>query len=200
MKKQFKLKTLLKESDLTDLFNGDETSVNEEKKKKFLEAVNKFNENNKLVYRKVDLQELSKNIALIGRLAEEFTLTEADEWYDEVMVKRDMKSLGESLKLFTETAKDVHKLQQRLESAYEDIGTKLSKYYDVQDLVEVCSTDEEDKLKEGVLIRPDDIEKLDAIFEYISRKANDNNLRGIATKGLKIVELMKQNYMGKGEV
>ena len=46
-----------------------------------------------------------------------------------------MKQLGESFKVFEKTAKEISTLQQRLESAYEDIGNTLGKYYDIKEIM-----------------------------------------------------------------
>ena len=44
-----------------------------------------------------------------------------------------MKQLKESFKVFEKTAGEVHTLQQRLESAYEDMGGTLNKYYKISE-------------------------------------------------------------------
>ena len=42
-----------------------------------------------------------------------------------------MKQLKEAYKVFEKTSTEMDGLQQRLESAYEDMGTVLNKYYKV---------------------------------------------------------------------
>jgi len=44
-----------------------------------------------------------------------------------------MKQLKEAYKVFEKTANEVHTLQQRLESAYEDMGGTLNKYYKISE-------------------------------------------------------------------
>ncbi len=44
-----------------------------------------------------------------------------------------MKQLKEAFKVFEKTAGEVHTLQQRLESAYEDMGGTLNKYYKISE-------------------------------------------------------------------
>ena len=66
--------------------------------------------------------------------AEGITLTETEDWFDSVAVKRDMKSVKEAAKLFGKTTNEINKMQQRLESLYEEIGVKLGKYYDISDI------------------------------------------------------------------
>jgi len=47
-----------------------------------------------------------------------------------------MKRMGESFKVFEKTLKEVSTLQQRLESAYDEIGEVLGKYYEINELEE----------------------------------------------------------------
>ena len=44
-----------------------------------------------------------------------------------------MKQLQEAYKTFEKTAGEMSGMQQRLEAAYEDIGTVLNKYYKVNE-------------------------------------------------------------------
>ena len=50
-----------------------------------------------------------------------------------------MKHLGEAHKIFEKTAAEMSTLQQRLEAAYEDIGSTLGKYYDIGGMVNEAS-------------------------------------------------------------
>jgi len=60
------------------------------------------------------------------------SLKETDEWFDEVTVKRNMKSLRSNNEQFMKTVNEVSKLQQRLESLYEEMGHTLSRYYEIK--------------------------------------------------------------------
>lgn len=64
--------------------------------------------------------------------AHSFMVNEADgEWFDKVMIQRDAKRITETYKLFEKTCSEMVVLQQRLEACYDDIGTGLSRYYEV---------------------------------------------------------------------
>ena len=63
--------------------------------------------------------------------AEKIALQETEEWFDEVTVKRNMKSLKSNNEQFMKTVNEVSKLQQRLESLYEEMGHTLSRYYEI---------------------------------------------------------------------
>ncbi len=132
---------------LTDPDSG----LDEEQKKTFLEAVSGFNRFNESIYREQVLSDITHDIVKIGKLAEIYIMAEQEDWFDGISVKRDMKSLQDSIKMFEVTAKEVSVLKQRLESVYEEVGGKLGKYFDISD----------DLVKEEEVITLSDIIKKD---------------------------------------
>jgi hypothetical protein len=106
-----------------------------EEKKAFLEAVNRFAEHSSNIYRNHNILETSRFLGELIEAASHLTLSETEDWFDANTVNRHMKHLGEAHKIFEKTASEMNTLQQRLESAYEDIGETLSKYYDVNGMV-----------------------------------------------------------------
>lgn len=75
------------------------------------------------------LSKISESIGQIIESAEAFTLKETEQWFDNMTVSRDIKELKNDYKLFQKTCQEVTQYQQRLESLYENIGTRLSRYY-----------------------------------------------------------------------
>jgi hypothetical protein len=106
-----------------------------EQKKAFLEAVYKFAEHAPGIYRQHSLKETADALNHMIEAANHLTLSETEDWFDKVTVSRHMKQLGEAQKIFDKTAAEMSTLQQRLESAYEDIGGVLGKYYDIGSMV-----------------------------------------------------------------
>lgn len=115
---------------------SEKNGLSNEEKLAFLEAVAKFNEYGKSVYREHSLKEITENIIKLSEQASDFTMKESEGSFDSIMVSRHMKSLSEATKLFEKTAKEVATGQQRLEMCYEEIGGILSKYYEIKDLQE----------------------------------------------------------------
>ncbi len=97
----------------------------------FLSEVAKFNEYGKIIYRTQGMQEAAKRISNIVENAERIALQETDEWFDEVTVKRNMKTLRSNNETFKKTISEVAKLQQRLEALYEEMGNTLGRYYEI---------------------------------------------------------------------
>jgi len=167
----------------------DETpKMRKEDKKAFLEAVGNYHKLSEMVYRNTTLQEVSETLGNIVQQAEALTLQESEHWFDNVTVSRHMKQMNEAYKVFEKTGKEMTGLQQRLESAYDDMGTVLNRYY------KVGSSISEDSYTVGV----DDNRAGDAVDfpgSDMSMKEGLNeeyNLK-IRTITGEIVELVKQD-------
>lgn len=102
-----------------------------EEKTAFLSEVSAFNTYAEAVYRNSQLKEVANKINNICEKAEMLTLSETEDWFDEVTVKRNMKHLKENAKNFSKTVAEISTLQQRLESLYEEMGHTLGRYYEI---------------------------------------------------------------------
>ena len=107
--------------------------MTQEDKKAFLEAVSNYHRLGEMIYRANTLKEVASTLGGIVEMAENVTLQESEHWFDNVTVSRHMKQLQEAYKVFEKTAGEMSGMQQRLEAAYEDIGTVLNKYYKVNE-------------------------------------------------------------------
>ena len=96
-----------------------------------LEEIREFGNFNEVIYRSEGLKEAAAKINNIVEKAQHVALQETEEWFDEVTVKRNMKELVNNNKDFNKTVSEMTKLQQRLESLYEEMGNNLSRYYEV---------------------------------------------------------------------
>tara|TARA_R110000851_G_scaffold110761_2_gene233672 strand:+ start:1579 stop:2055 length:477 start_codon:yes stop_codon:yes gene_type:complete len=102
-------------------------------RKLVLNAVNKFNKFEQHIYRQKDVREVIEAIKTISEYAGRLALDETEDWFDGVTVKKDVKEISNSVKLFEKAAKEVGQLQHRIEALYEDIGGKLGRYYEIAD-------------------------------------------------------------------
>jgi hypothetical protein len=117
---------------LTKIKESIDQKVELNEKAAFLQEVSKFNEYGSVIYRTDSLKEAAKAVSKIVENAERIALQETDEWFDEMTVKRNMKSLKSNNEQFMKTVQEVSKLQQRLESLYEEMGHTLSRYYEIK--------------------------------------------------------------------
>ena len=111
--------------------NAGATRMKLNEKAQVLEEIKEYGNFEEAIYRSKGLKEAANRISEIVEKAERVALQETEEWFDEVTVKRNMKELNNNNKEFTKTVAEVSKLQQRLESLYEEMGNNLSRYYEV---------------------------------------------------------------------
>lgn len=104
-----------------------------EQQREFFESIKRFNEHSGNIYRRDNISDSYKQIKSIVEFASQHLVEESGEWFDNVTAGRHSRRLKESFKVFEKTVSEVMKLQQRLESAYEDIGETLNKYYEIQE-------------------------------------------------------------------
>lgn len=133
-----KLKNLLKESQHLDyrrmnVGEEKEKGMTNEEKRAFVEAVASYRQLGEMISHRGDLIEIHENIKKIVESAGQLTLKETGDWFDKVTVSRHMKSMNESYKVFSNSIKEVVTLQQRMESAYDEIGEVLGKYYEIKE-------------------------------------------------------------------
>ena len=106
--------------------------VSLEEKKSFLQEVERFNEYGSVIYREADLRKMAESINSLCEKAEKITLEEAQDWFDEVTIKRNLKELNHKKGEFVKTVHEISKMQQRLEALYEEIGGTLSRYFEIK--------------------------------------------------------------------
>ena len=110
--------------------------ITKEDRAAFLENISNFSDFGKNIYREASLKETVDSIRELTETASNIALSEGDDWFDDMSVKRDMTEINRATKLFEKTAKEMSVLQQRTESLYEEIGMRLSKYFDMKEAVD----------------------------------------------------------------
>jgi hypothetical protein len=113
------------------LGENDNTKMQKEDKRAFLKAVANFHQIGEMIHSNSQLKEITETLNNIVQQAEALTIQESEHWFDNVTVGRHMKQMNEAYKVFEKTANEMHSLQQRLESAYDDMGMVLNRYYNV---------------------------------------------------------------------
>ena len=126
-----------------------ESKLEPAQKKTFLEAMQKFNEYGKHVYRESELKSIVETMETLMSGASNFIIDESDDWFDSLTVKRDSKDINNTAKLFTKTANEMVGMQHRLESLYEDLGNKLGRYYDLGEAMDPVGKEDGDIDNDG---------------------------------------------------
>jgi hypothetical protein len=110
-----------------------EPTLTPEQKALYTELIRKYNQYGESIYREGRLRETYKNIKKIVEFASKNIVDESGDWFDGVTLSRHSRKMNESFKIFEKTVMEITKLQQRLESVYEEIGETLSRYYEIED-------------------------------------------------------------------
>jgi|688.fasta_scaffold283294_2 hypothetical protein len=104
--------------------------MSKEERTAFLEELKSFSSLGEAVYGKANLEELVERVKSIVERGERI-MTESGDWMSDVAHKKSFKRLQEDYRDFENTAREMKQCQERLSMAYENIGTGLSRYYDV---------------------------------------------------------------------
>jgi len=129
MKKNLNIKVI------TETIN-DEVNYSESEKLQMIEALKNFNKLSDSIYRGSDLKKIGTAVTEICKFINYDRLSEVDEWFDQVTLKRYMKQLQDLSAEFTKTSKDILLLQQRLEAGYEDISGIINRFYEFDGLAD----------------------------------------------------------------
>ena len=111
----------------------EEQKMTKEERNSFLEAVANYHKLGEMIYSSAKLKEVTETLRSVVERAEKVTMSESEHWFDNVTVSRHMKQMNEAMKVFEKTAGEMNGLQQRLESAYEDMGGVLNRYYKINE-------------------------------------------------------------------
>ena len=166
MAKQLKLKKLLED------VSNEQPQVN---KYEVVEGVRSFGIVGKRLYNNSNIMEIAKQLSHIAEQAHTHVMSETDDWFDQVSVSKNMKTLKGSVADFKKTATEAHQLNQRLTGLYEDIGHVLNRYYDISE------GDAGDMDNDGIN-EPDDEEYLDNKDKAI-KKAMKKESRSLRDAG-----------------
>lgn len=119
--------------DLSESIKGDRTLATE-LKRHFLEIISTYNGFREQMKRQSDIIEVAETLGGVVEAAKELTLNEADDWFDKVTIKRNMKELEKLDSAFDKVATEARSLDERLHALYEDMGHILGRYYEISDL------------------------------------------------------------------
>lgn len=107
-----------------------------ELKRHFLEIISTYGQHKESITRKSDIRQISETLGAIADAAQEYTLREGGDWFDNVTIKRNMQELKKLQAQFEKEALEAKKQEQRLEALYEDMGHVLGRYFEIADVSE----------------------------------------------------------------
>ena len=95
------------------------------------------------------IMEAAKQLAQMAESAQNHVLSETDDWFDGVSVKRNMKELKGLTGQFKKTAVEANAVNQRLSALYEDMGNILNRYYDIDEALDPVGKEDDDVDNDG---------------------------------------------------
>ena len=170
-------------------------------KHEVIEAVRSYQTVGKQLYNSGGILEAAKQLVQMAESAQNHILSETDDWFDSVSVKRNMKELKGLTGQFKKTAVEANATNQRLSALYEDMGNILNRYYDIDEALDPVGQEDDDVDNDGDV---DDSDKYlkkrrDAISKNINKEdladpLPDRDNEGKLTNPLEIQKrkLMKQ--------
>ena len=114
-----------------------------------IEAIKSYSRVGKQLYNNNGILDAAKQLAQMAESAQNHVLSETDDWFDTVSVKRNMKELKGLTSHFKKTAVEANSVNQRLSALYEDMGNILNRYYDIEEALDPVGKEDDDVDNDG---------------------------------------------------
>ena len=118
-------------------------------KHEVIEAIKNYSRVGKQLYNNNGILDAAKQLAQMAESAQNHVLSETDDWFDTVSVKRNMKELKGLTSHFKKTAVEANSVNQRLSALYEDMGNILNRYYDIEEALDPVGKEDDDVDNDG---------------------------------------------------
>ena len=118
-------------------------------KHEVIEAIKSYSRVGKQLYNNNGILDAAKQLAQMAESAQNHVLSETDDWFDAVSIKRNMKELKGLTGNFKKTALEANSVNQRLSALYEDMGNILNRYYDIEEALDPVGKEDDDVDNDG---------------------------------------------------
>jgi hypothetical protein len=114
-------------------FGQEETpKLSAEQKKKLMEMASMFENYGESLRNEEAIVNSARAMTELCELAEAYALNECGDWFQQDIVKKDMKEVKKRVMEYGKLAKECYAKMQQLGVAYSDIGHVLGRYYDLK--------------------------------------------------------------------
>lgn len=112
---------------------GQETpKLSAEQKKKLMEMATMFENYGEALRNEEAIINSARAMTELCELAEAYAINECGDWFQQDIVRRDMKELKKRVMEYGKLAKESYAKMQQLGVAHSDIGHVLGRYYDLK--------------------------------------------------------------------
>ena len=116
---------------------------------KVTEAIRNYGRVGEALYKTNGIIEAAKQLSEMATAAQNHVLSETNDWFDSVSVKRNMKELKGLTGQFKKTAVEANSVNQRLSTLYEDMGNILNRYYEIDEALDPVGKEDGDIDNDG---------------------------------------------------
>ena len=116
---------------------------------KVTEAIRNYGRVGEALYKTGGILEAAKQLSEMATAAQNHVLSETNDWFDSVSVKRNMKELKGLTGQFKKTAVEANSVNQRLSALYEDMGNILNRYYEIDEAMDAVGKEDGDIDNDG---------------------------------------------------
>ena len=179
-------------------FNEETPKLSSEQKRKLQELTSKFEQYGECIKNEEAILNSAKGLTELCELAEAYAINECGDWFQQDIVKKDMKDLKRRIVEYGQVAKECYAKLQQLGVGHQDIGHILGRYFNIKQAkaLDQHYTDQKGKavMAEGDLVcawckktlKKDHVDgnknshgicpdcKAKEIQDYLSKKSNSN--------------------------
>lgn len=117
-------------------FSEETPQLSTEQKKKLMDMASMFESFGQVLGQEDSIANSAKQMSEFCKLAEAYALNECGDWFQQEIVRKDMKSMKQKVQEYQKVAQECYARMQQLGVLYEDIKHVAGRYYDLQALKE----------------------------------------------------------------
>lgn len=117
-------------------FSEETPKLSPDQKKRLMEMATMFESFGEALGQEEAIANSAKQMGEFAKLAESYALNECGDWFQQEIVKKDMKSMKQKVQEYQKAAQECYAKMQQLGVLYEDIKHVANRYYDLQSLKE----------------------------------------------------------------
>lgn len=117
-------------------FSEETPKLSSEQKKKLLDMASTFEQFGEALGREESIMQSAKALNEFCTLAESYAVNECSDWFQQEIVKKDMKTMKGKVMEYQKSAQECYAKMQQLGVLYEDIKHVAGRYYDLKTIQE----------------------------------------------------------------
>ena len=117
-------------------FDTEPKKLTPEQKKRLMEMASQFEKFGEVFKNEAAILESTKNMTELCELASNYAIHECGDCFQKQIVDKDFANVKKRMAEHTKIAKECYAKMQQLRVAHEDIGSTLSRYYNLQEIAE----------------------------------------------------------------